>query len=81
MKMNVEGIAPFAKDRVIAIVEGIQTPAFRYLPNEKVNFSTLVFETDSEEAEAAKAAVKKAIKSSELGKLIVFRVVPAGKVI
>lgn len=81
MKINVEGIAPFAKDQVIAIVEGIQTPTFRYLPDEKVTFSTLVFETDAEDEETVKAVVKKAIKSSELGKMIIFRVIPRGRVI
>ena len=80
MKINVEGIAPFAKDQIIEIVTHISGHSFNYLEKEEKVITTLVFETDEEDVDRSLECVKKAIKSSEIGKMIAFRVVPSGSV-
>ncbi len=81
MKINVEGIAPFAKPEIIKIVEGIKSPKLTYLKDEKVANTTLVFEVEIKDVDEVLMLVKKAIKATELGKMLAFRVIPEGTIL
>lgn len=79
MKINVEGIAPRFKDRIIEIVEGIDTLKCIYLPKENTMPTTLVFEVEGEDLDDSIDIMKGAIKKSDIGRIINFRVIPSGE--
>jgi hypothetical protein len=81
MKISVEGIAPFAKPEIIKIIEDIESPKLTYLHDEKVAITTLVFEVEIEDVDEVLMLVKKAIRATELGKMLAFRVIPAGTIL
>lgn len=77
MKVNVEGIAPNLKGKVVEIVESISPVKFTHLPNEG-NMMQLVFEVEDGDVDMYIGLIKRAIMTSELGTMTVFRVVPNG---
>lgn len=83
MKVSVEGLAPFARELAISVVEAVESHKIRCLRNEKTLPTTVVFEVDAPEEELDKVLelVKKAIKGSEKGRMLSFRVVPTGSLV
>jgi hypothetical protein len=81
MKISIEGIAPFAKPEIIKIVESIESPKLTYLEDGKVAITTLVFEVEVEDVDEVLMLVKKAIRATELGKMLAFRVIPTGTIL
>lgn len=79
MKINVEGIMPTLQAKIVTVVEAIEEPKFKHLPKGSFVKTTLVFETENEDEEFCCDLVKKTIKSSEVGRTILFRVIQNGK--
>jgi len=79
MKINVEGISPRNKEEVIKVVEAISTLNPRYLPEETSLPTTLVFEVEVGEVDKCLQVIKAAIKSSDIGRILMFRVIPNGE--
>ena len=80
MKFNVEGVMPRLHDQVIQVVEGIDDPKFKYVPNVSMVKTTLVFDSNSEDESGCCDLIKKTIKASEIGRTISFRVIRNGKI-
>lgn len=77
MEFYVEGIAAPFKKEVIDAVESIQEMKVLYIDKNTSKPGQLLFNAETEDAEAGISIIKKAIKSSKRGRLIAFRVVKA----
>ena len=81
MLIDVNGVAPAFKDKVIAVVEGIEGPyTFKLTDQKGTGPQSMVFECDSDD-EPKKVAqfLKGAIKKSEVGSVMYFQAVPHGQ--
>ena len=81
MLIDVNGVNPAFKDKVVAIVEGIEGPYTFKLTNEKgANPQSMVFECESDDDPKKVATfLKGAIKKSEVGAVMYFQAVPHGQ--
>jgi len=81
MKINVEGVNPIFKKKIIDTVEKIDGLNCRYLDGASSVITTVVFEVQSEDTDYCIATIKKAIKNTEEGKMMLFRVIPNGSIV
>jgi len=79
MLVSVDGVNPFFKERTIEIVEGLDFANFRYTTVEGQMPTSVVFECDSEDENLVIPGVKWALRMSDIGALMLFRVVPYGQ--
>ena len=80
MLVDVDGVNPAFKTKVIEIVEGIADPMTFKLTNEKgTSPQSLVFECTEEDPDKVVPFLKGFIKKSELGAVMMFRVTPHGQ--
>ena len=79
MLVDVDGVNPAFKAKVITIVEGLTDPMSFKLTNEKgTSPQSLVFECTEEDPDKVVPFLKGALKRSELGSIMMFRVTPHG---
>lgn len=80
MLVDVDGVNPAFKDKVIALVEGIAEPMTFKLSTERgTSPQSLVFECSEEDPDKVVPFLKGFIKKSELGPIMMFRVTPHGQ--
>ena len=80
MLVDVDGVNPAFKDKVIALVEGIEEPmTFKLSPEKGTSPQSLVFECSEEDPDTVVPFLKGFIKRSELGSIMMFRVTPHGQ--
>ena len=80
MLVDIDGVNPAFKAKVIEIVEGIADPMTFKLTNEKgTSPQALVFECTEEDPDKVVPFLKGALKRSELGSIMMFRVTPHGQ--
>ena len=80
MLVDVDGVNPAFKARVIEIVEGITEPMTFKLSSEKgTSPQPVVFECSEEDPDKVVPFLKGFIKKSELGNIMLFRVTPHGQ--
>lgn len=80
MLVDVDGVNPAFKSKVIEIVEGITEPMGFKLTNEKgTSPQSLVFECTEEDPDKVVPFLKGTLKKSELGPIMMFRVTPHGQ--
>ena len=80
MLVDVDGVNPAFKARVIEIVEGIAEPmTFTLTDNKGTSPQSLVFECSEEDPDKVVPFLKGTLKRSELGSIMMFRVTPHGQ--
>ena len=80
MLVDVDGVNPMFKDKVIELVEGIEEPmSFKLSPEKGTSPQSLVFECTEEDPDKVVPFLKGFIKKSELGAVMMFRVTPHGQ--
>ena len=80
MLVDVDGVNPAFRDKVIAMVEGITEPMTFKLSSEKGNApQSVVFECSEDDPDKVVPFLKSYIKRSELGNIMMFRVTPHGQ--
>ena len=81
MLIDVNGVAPAFKDKVIEVIQGISEPYTFTLTDKKgTGPQSMVFECDSDDDPKKVATfLKGAIKKSEVGAVMYFQVVPHGQ--
>ena len=80
MLVDVDGVNPAFRDKVITMVEGITEPMTFKLSSEKgVSPQSVVFECSEEDPDKVVPFLKGFIKKSELGNVMMFRVTPHGQ--
>jgi hypothetical protein len=80
MLVDVDGVNPAFREKVIAMVEGITEPMTFKLSSEKgVSPQSVVFECSEEDPDKVVPFLKGYIKRSELGNIMMFRVTPHGQ--
>ena len=80
MLVDVDGINPAFKAKVIEIVEGIAEPMTFKLTTEKgTSPQSLVFDCTEEDPDKVVPFLKGTLKKSELGNIMLFRVTPHGQ--
>ena len=80
MLVDVDGVNPAFKNRVIEIVEGLTDPmSFKLTDNKGTSPQSLVFECTEEDPDKVVPFLKGALKRSELGSIMMFRVTPHGQ--
>ena len=80
MLVDVDGVNPAFKAKVIEIVEGIAEPmTFKLTDNKGTSPQSLVFECSEEDPDKVVPFLKGALKRSELGNIMMFRVTPHGQ--
>ena len=80
MLVDVDGVNPAFRAKVIEIVEGITEPMTFKLSSEKgTSPQSLVFECTEEDPDKVVPFLKGFIKRSELGAIMMFRVTPHGQ--
>ena len=80
MLVDVDGVNPAFKDKVVAIVEGLSDPmSFKLTDNKGTSPQSLVFECTEEDPDKVVPFLKGALKHSELGSIMMFRVTPHGQ--
>ena len=80
MLVDVDGVNPAFRDKVITMVEGITEPMTFKLSSEKgVSPQSVVFECSEEDPDKVVPFLKGFIKKSELGNIMMFRVTPHGQ--
>ena len=80
MLVDVDGVNPMFKDKVIELVEGIEDPmTFKLSPEKGTSPQSLVFECTEEDPDKVVPFLKGFIKKSELGAVMMFRVTPHGQ--
>ena len=80
MLVDVDGVNPMFKDKVIELVEGIEDPmTFKLSPEKGTSPQSLVFECTEEDPDKVVPFLKGFIKESELGAVMMFRVTPHGQ--
>ena len=81
MLLDVDGVNPAFKDKLIAVVEGIESPKFTRKEVPGTRPTTCVFEVDdSYDVDDMVPLLKSSIKHSEVGAIMMFRVTPHGQV-
>ena len=80
MLVDVDGVNPMFRDKVIELVEGIEDPmTFKLSPEKGTSPQSLVFECSEEDPDKVVPFLKGFIKKSELGAVMMFRVTPHGQ--
>jgi hypothetical protein len=79
MLVSVNGVNPAFKNQVISIVEGFDFANFKNTTVKGQMTTSVVFECDSNDENLIIPAVKKGLKSSEIGSLMMFNVAPYGQ--
>lgn len=82
MLIDIDGVNPGFKDKCVALVESFTEPYTYKLTDIKGNSpQSLVFECSGgeEEVDSIVPSLKSKIKHSELGAIMMFRVVPHGQ--
>ena len=80
MLVDVDGVNPAFKAKVIEIVEGIAEPmTFKLTDNKGTSPQSLVFECTEEDPDKVVPFLKGVLKKSELGSIMMFRVTPHGQ--
>jgi len=80
MLVDVDGVNPTFRDKVITMVEAIAEPMTFKLTGEKgTSPQSLVFECSEEDPDKVVPFLKGVIKKSELGSIMMFRVTPHGQ--
>ena len=80
MLVDVDGVNPAFRDKVISLVEGITEPMTFKLSSEKgTSPQSVVFECSEEDPDKVVPFLKSFIKRSELGNIMLFRVTPHGQ--
>lgn len=80
MLVDVDGVNPMFRDKLIGIVEGITEPMTFKLSSEKgTSPQSVVFECSEEDPDTVVPFLKGYIKKSELGTIMMFRVTPHGQ--
>ena len=80
MLVDIDGVNPAFRDKVIELVEGISEPMTFKLTNEKgTSQFSLVFDCSEEDPDKVVPFLKGYIKKSELGNIMMFRVTPHGQ--
>ena len=81
MLINVDGVNPTFRDRTIEIVTSIPEPKFTVAEVPGTLPMSVVFECDdSYDVDDMVPLIKGALKKSELGPIMMFRVTPHGQV-
>ena len=79
MVIQVDGIYVGKQPYFIDLIGKIENPKFKHLDKKGKTNNTIFFETDAEDADMAKALVKKTIKADPQGAVMYFRVMEEGK--
>ena len=80
MLVDVDGVNPMFRDKLIELVEGITEPMTFKLSSEKgTSPQSVVFECSEEDPDEVVPFLKGFIKKSELGTIMMFRVTPHGQ--
>ena len=80
MLVDVDGVNPTFKDKVIALVEGSTEPmTFKLSSEKRTSPQSVVFECSEEDPDKVVPFLKSFIKRSELGNIMMFRVTPHGQ--
>ena len=80
MLVDVDGVNPAFKAKVIEIVEGIAEPMTFKLTTEKgTSPQSLVFDCTEDDPDKVVPFLKGTLKKSELGNIMLFRVTPHGQ--
>ena len=80
MLVDVDGVNPAFKAKTLEIIEGITEPMTFKLTTEKgTSPQSLVFECSEEDPDKVVPFLKGALKRSELGSIMMFRVTPHGQ--
>lgn len=80
MLVSVDGVNGAFKDRVIEIVEGMDVANFKYTTVKGQMATSVVFECDSDDENLIIPTVKSTLKKSDIGNIMMFRVVPYGQI-
>lgn len=80
MLVDIDGVNPAFKNRTIEIVEGLTGPmSFKITNTKGTSPQSLVFECTEEDPDKVVPFLKSALKKSELGSIMMFRVTPHGQ--
>ena len=80
MLVDVDGVNPAFKQKVIEIVEGIAEPmTFKLTAEKGTSPQSIVFECSEEDPDKVVPFLKGTLKKSELGNVMLFRVTPHGQ--
>ena len=74
MNIGIQGVMPMHADIVAGIVESIEEIEFKRVNLPRQPRTTVTFECNADDSEAAKALVKKALRANDWGKSHVFNV-------
>lgn len=80
MLVSVDGVNAAFKDRTIEIVEAIPGFGFKHTEVKGQKPTSVVFECESDDDNTIIPLVKGTLKKSELGNIMMFRVVPYGQI-
>jgi hypothetical protein len=80
MLVDVDGVNPAFRTRVIEIVEGISEPmTFKLTDTKGTSLQSIVFESSEEDPDKVVPFLKSTLKRSDLGSIMMFRVTPHGQ--
>ncbi|MBR3235601.1 MAG: hypothetical protein IKG11_08295 [Atopobiaceae bacterium] len=80
MLVDVDGVNPAFREKVITIVEGLDGDmTFKLTDNKGTSPQSLVFECTEEDPDKVVPYLKGVLKKSELGAIMMFRVTPHGQ--
>ena len=80
MLVDVDGVNPAFRAKVIEIVEGIAEPmTFKLSDVKGIAVQSVVFECTEEDPDKVVPFLKSTLKRSELGNIMMFRVTPHGQ--
>ncbi len=80
MLVDVDGVNPAFRARVIEIVEGISEPmTFKLTDTKGTSPQSIVFESSEEDPDKVVPFLKSTLKRSDLGSIMMFRVTPHGQ--
>ncbi|MDO5118736.1 MAG: hypothetical protein Q4D48_01520 [Coriobacteriales bacterium] len=80
MLVDVDGVNPAFRTRVIEIVEGISEPmTFKLTDTKGTSPQSIVFESSEEDPDKVVPFLKSTLKRSDLGSIMMFRVTPHGQ--
>lgn len=81
MKFSVETGSKSNWDNIVATLTAMEVFKVTYLGRDKMRPTSLLFEVEHEDTDYVIKTMKAAIKSTEYGKAIMFRIVPYGKMV
>lgn len=81
MKISVECAVKTYWDRIIEVVTNIEGLNAKYLGTEKLKPLSMNFEVEGDDVDEVVKTIKAAIKATDWGKAIMFRVAPTGQAV